>query len=86
MDNNWVYGSEPANIYATIVDGRPNGMPSWRGRIPDYQVWELVAYVRALSGLVPKDLAIHPMPDITIQRRGAPPGQVTGTTGIADQR
>jgi cytochrome c oxidase cbb3-type subunit III len=86
MDNNWVYGSEPANIYATILDGRPNGMPSWRGRMPDYQVWELVAYVRALSGLVPKELAIHPAPDIIVQRKGAPPGQVTGTTGIPHQR
>jgi len=25
-------------------------MPSFRGRIPDNQVWELVAYVRSLSG------------------------------------
>jgi len=57
MDNNWVYGSEPQNIFTTIVEGRPNGMPSFRNRIPEYQVWELVAYVRSLSGLLPKDVA-----------------------------
>jgi cytochrome c oxidase cbb3-type subunit 3 len=51
MDNVWVYGSDPANIYATIVEGRPNGMPSFGGHIPDNEVWELVAYVRSLSGL-----------------------------------
>jgi cytochrome c oxidase cbb3-type subunit 3 len=52
MDNYWVYGSHPENIHATIVEGRPNGMPSFGGKIPDYQIWELVAYVRSLSGLV----------------------------------
>jgi len=57
MDNNWIYGSEPGNIFATITQGRPNGMPSFRNRIPEYQVWELVAYVRSLSGLLPKDVS-----------------------------
>jgi cytochrome c oxidase cbb3-type subunit III len=57
MDNNWVYGSQPQNVFATIVQGRPNGMPSFRNRVPEYQVWELVAYVRSLSGLLPKDVA-----------------------------
>jgi cytochrome c oxidase cbb3-type subunit 3 len=54
MDDTWIYGSEPANIHATIVEGRPNGMPSFRGRIPDQQVWQLAAYVRSLAGLAPK--------------------------------
>lgn len=57
MDNNWIYGSEPENIFTTIVQGRPNGMPSFRNRIPEFQVWEIVAYVRSLSGLLPKDVA-----------------------------
>ena len=51
MDDNWIYGSAPANVFATIVEGRPNGMPSFRGRIPDFQVAELVAYVRSMGGL-----------------------------------
>lgn len=55
MDRRWIYGSEPQNIYDTIVEGRPNGMPSFGGRIPSYQIWQLVAYVRSLSGLVPKN-------------------------------
>lgn len=50
MDAEWIYGSAPQNIYATIVEGRPNGMPSFRGRIPPNQLWELVAYVRSMSG------------------------------------
>jgi cytochrome c oxidase cbb3-type subunit 3 len=55
MDDEWIYGSEPENIFATIIEGRPNGMPSFRGRIGNQQVWQIVAYVRSLSGLTPMD-------------------------------
>lgn len=55
MDEEWIYGSEPENIYQSIVQGRPNGMPSFGGRIPSQQVWQLVAYVRSLSGLTRYD-------------------------------
>ncbi len=57
MDDKWIYGGAAENIYATIVEGRPNGMPSFRGRIPPQQVWQLVAYVRSMSGQVSKDAA-----------------------------
>src|SRR4029078_5151281 len=51
MDDKWISGSAPAQIHSTIIDGRPNGMPSFAGKIPDQQVWQIVAYVRSLSGL-----------------------------------
>src|ERR1041384_8141798 len=57
MDANWIYGSQPQNIHDSIVQGRPNGMPSFRGRIADYQVWEIVAYVRSMSGQLPPTVA-----------------------------
>jgi len=57
MDDKWIYGSDPANIFETIVEGRPNGMPSFGQKIPDAQVWELVAYVRSMSGQLPKDVS-----------------------------
>ena len=57
MDSVWIYGSRPEQIFSTLVQGRPNGMPSFKGRIPDYQVWELVAYVRSMSGQLPSDVA-----------------------------
>jgi cytochrome c oxidase cbb3-type subunit III len=50
MDDKWIYGHESANVYASIVQGRPNGMPSFGGRIPEAQVWQIVAYVRSMSG------------------------------------
>jgi cytochrome c oxidase cbb3-type subunit 3 len=57
MDAEWIYGSHPDQIYSSIVQGRPDGMPSFAGKIPQYQVWELVAYVRSLSGQLPSDVA-----------------------------
>ena len=50
----WIYGGEPSNIFDTIVKGRPNGMPTWGGKIPEYQVWQIVTYVRSLNNLEPK--------------------------------
>ena len=55
MDDEWIYGFEAANIYYTIIEGRPNGMPSFRNKIPDYQVWQLVAYIQSMSGQTPID-------------------------------
>lgn len=57
MDGEWIYGADPENIFASIVEGRPNGMPAFGGRMPDHQVWQLVAYVQSLSGHVRKDAA-----------------------------
>jgi cytochrome c oxidase cbb3-type subunit 3 len=53
MDDTWIYGSAPEQIFNTIVQGRPNGMPSFAGKIPTQQVWQLVAYVRSLGALNP---------------------------------
>lgn len=47
------YGNSPQNIFETIVKGRPNGMPAWGARIPEQQVWQIVAYVRSLGGQEP---------------------------------
>ena len=54
MDDEWIYGSSPAQIFATIAEGRANGMPAWKYRLTTQQIWQLVAYVRSLSGLTPK--------------------------------
>jgi cytochrome c oxidase cbb3-type subunit 3 len=57
IDAKWIYGSRPGQIYATIMEGRPNGMPSFRGKLPEQQAWQIVAYVRSMSGQVPKPAA-----------------------------
>jgi cytochrome c oxidase cbb3-type subunit 3 len=53
IKTDWIYGGEPANLFDTIVKGRPNGMPAWGNRVPEYQVWQLVSYVRSLNNLEP---------------------------------
>jgi cytochrome c oxidase cbb3-type subunit 3 len=45
----FIYGSKPADIYLTISQGRPNGMPSWGPVLPDSVIWDLVAYVKSIS-------------------------------------
>jgi cytochrome c oxidase cbb3-type subunit 3 len=49
IDERWRYGADLTDIAASIRDGRPNGMPAFRDRIPAEQVWELAAYVQALG-------------------------------------
>lgn len=65
MDHRWIYGSRPDQIFATIVQGRPNGMPSFGGRIPEQQIWQLVAYVQSMSGNVNKNAAPSRNDDMT---------------------
>jgi cytochrome c oxidase cbb3-type subunit III len=55
MDDEWIYGSRLEQIHQTLVDGRPNGMPSWGNKVPDQQLWQLAAYVRSMS--LPQTLA-----------------------------
>ena len=87
MDQDWIYGSEPGNIFATIMQGRPNGMPSFRNRIPEYQAWELVSYVRSLGGLLPKYVSPN-RPDHMNYKpsESSMPSQMpTGITGVPEQ-
>jgi cytochrome c oxidase cbb3-type subunit III len=52
-DNDWIYGGDPGQVFLSIVQGRPNGMPSFGGQIPDDQVWKIVAFVSSLSEHAP---------------------------------
>jgi cytochrome c oxidase cbb3-type subunit 3 len=50
VDRDWIYGREPANIFQSIQQGRPNGMPAFAGQITDEQTWKIVAYIHSLEG------------------------------------
>ena len=54
MDDKWRYGGRIDQIVATIAEGRPNGMPAWRGKLTEQQMWQIAAYVRTLSANAPK--------------------------------
>jgi cytochrome c oxidase cbb3-type subunit 3 len=47
---------EPEDIFTTIVEGRRNGMPPYAGKISVTEIWQIIAYVRALGGLAPADV------------------------------
>jgi cytochrome c oxidase cbb3-type subunit III len=52
--NEWIYGSAIENIVSTLREGRPKGMPSWRGKLPDDQLWAIAAYVHSLVDGAPE--------------------------------
>jgi cytochrome c oxidase cbb3-type subunit III len=68
MDDQWIYGARLEQIHQTLVEGRPNGMPAWGGKIPDQQLWQIAAYVRSMS--LPETLAAQNGP--TPSQRPAP--------------
>jgi cytochrome c oxidase cbb3-type subunit III len=55
MDDKWIYGGRIDQVAASIMNGRPRGMPAWRGKITEEQMWQLAAFVRSMSGQVRKD-------------------------------
>ena len=55
MDDEWRYGGRIDQIAASIAEGRPNGMPAWRDKLTDDQIWKLASYVRSMSGQPSKD-------------------------------
>jgi cytochrome c oxidase cbb3-type subunit III len=48
-DQDWIYGGSDANIYATIMQGRPNGMPAFGPAMAGEAVWKVAAYVKSLG-------------------------------------
>jgi cytochrome c oxidase cbb3-type subunit 3 len=90
MDDEWIYGGRLEQIHQTLIEGRPNGMPAWGGKIPDEQLWQLSAYVRSLS--LPATLAAQngstpsqspaPVPRAADEDTGwqAPPGTTNDYT------
>ena len=48
-DSQWIYGGKPEQIFLTIAQGRPNGMPAFGRILPDAEIWKLVSYVQTLS-------------------------------------
>jgi len=64
MDDQWIYGGRLEQIHQTLVEGRPNGMPAWGGKVPEPQLWQLAAYVRSLS-----------LPATLAAQNGPTPGQ-----------
>jgi cytochrome c oxidase cbb3-type subunit 3 len=67
QDGRWHFGGTPGDVFESIYQGRPEGMPSWGGRISDDQIWMLTAYVQSLAKL---DLTTENFSGQTIERTG----------------
>jgi cytochrome c oxidase cbb3-type subunit 3 len=52
-NKNFIYGDRPGNIYLSIYQGRPNGMPSWGSMLSDNVIWDLVSYIQSISKAPP---------------------------------
>jgi len=72
-DTRWRYGGLPIQIFDSIHDGRPQGMPSWKDKLTDDQIWKLVTYVESFGGSFPASDWQH-----------APQGDVEGENEPAD--
>ena len=67
-DGRWHFGGTAGEVFESIYQGRPDGMPAWGGRLPDDQIWRLVAYVRSLSA--GKNVATENFTGKTIEKMG----------------
>ena len=67
QDGRWHFGGSAGAVFESISEGRPDGMPSWGGRISNDQIWMLTAYV---SSLASKDLSTENFTGATIERTG----------------
>jgi mono/diheme cytochrome c family protein len=48
-DGRWHFGGGDGEIFESIYQGRPDGMPAWGTLISPDQVWMLAAYVKSLE-------------------------------------
>ena len=67
QDGRWHFGGSPGEVFESIYQGRPDGMPAWGGRISNDQIWMLTAYVRSLAS---KDLSTENFTGKTVERTG----------------
>jgi cytochrome c oxidase cbb3-type subunit 3 len=67
-DGRWHFGGSAGEVFESIYEGRPDGMPAWGGRIANDQIWMLVTYVRSLNG--GRDVSTDNFTGRTVERTG----------------
>ncbi|MBC8089653.1 MAG: c-type cytochrome [Phycisphaerae bacterium] len=53
-DARWIYGHRLENIVQTVLQGRPNGMPSYAHKLPQREVWKIAMFVQSFSHALPE--------------------------------
>jgi cytochrome c oxidase cbb3-type subunit 3 len=67
-DGRWHFGGAPQEVFESIYQGRPEGMPAWGSLISPDQIWLLVSYVRSLE--TNKDVTTENFAGKTVERTG----------------
>ena len=68
QDNRWHFGGSASEVFRSIAEGRPGGMPAWGAIIPGPQMVALAAYVRSLGE--GRDLSTENFTGTTVERSG----------------
>ena len=69
LDGWWRYGPDIESVFASIRDGRPHGMPSYRAHLTTEQIWQLAGYVQTIGAY--SALTAAPSRDDAMQSRPA---------------
>jgi cytochrome c oxidase cbb3-type subunit 3 len=48
VDPYWKYGSGDAELFETVANGRPLGMPPWGSQLGNEKIWKVLAYIETL--------------------------------------
>jgi cytochrome c oxidase cbb3-type subunit 3 len=48
VDPYWKYGNDDAELFATVSEGRPLGMPPWGAQLGTEKIWQVLAYMETL--------------------------------------
>jgi cytochrome c oxidase cbb3-type subunit 3 len=77
-DTYWRYGGLPIQIYDTLLEGRPQGMPAWGKALGSDDLWKIVAYIQSLGGTVA-------VADWDHARQGDQPGEYNAPESMGPQ-
>jgi cytochrome c oxidase cbb3-type subunit 3 len=67
-DGRWHFGGTAPEVYESIFQGRPDGMPAWGSLLSPDQIWTLVTYVRSLER--GKNVTTENFSGATVERTG----------------
>ncbi len=77
-DKYWRFGGTDAQIFASIYQGRSQGMPAWGALLPADEIWRMVAYIRSLGSEVAPQIAATPQGEILTGAGSTLKGRSTG--------
>jgi cytochrome c oxidase cbb3-type subunit 3 len=85
-DEVWLYGNRDDQIFDSIAQGRGQGMPAWGSKIPEEQIWELVAYIKSMRTPQEPDPPIEPADEMQPDPTGATSLSVGTQTSASEIR